>query len=78
MKTAVSVPGEIFDKAEKLARQMKKSRSRFYSDAIAEYVSRHDPGEITRALDNLYKEVDSRPHPSFSEAARRILVSDEW
>jgi hypothetical protein len=78
MKTAISVPTVLFDRAEDLARRMKKSRSRFYSDAIAEYVSRHDPAEITRTLDRLYKEIDSRPHRSLSEAARRLLVSDEW
>jgi metal-responsive CopG/Arc/MetJ family transcriptional regulator len=78
MKTAVSLPGELFDRAEKLARRMKKSRSRLYSDAISEYVSRHDPLEVTRALDALYSEVDSHPPPAISESARRVLVSTEW
>ena len=78
MKTAVSVPGVLFERADKLARKMKKSRSQLYSDAISEYVSRHDPAEVTKALDELYSELDSRPHRSLSEAARRLLVSSEW
>jgi mRNA interferase MazF len=40
MKTAVSVPDNVFERAEKLARRMRKSRSRFYSDALVEYVAR--------------------------------------
>jgi predicted transcriptional regulator len=78
MKTAISVPGALFDRADRLARKMKKSRSQLYSDAISEYVSRHDPAEVTKALDEIYSELDSRPHPSLSEAARRLLESTEW
>lgn len=78
MKTAISVPGVLFERADKLARKMKKSRSRLYSDAISEYVSRHDPAEVTKALDGLYSKLDSRPHRSLSEAARRVLESTEW
>ena len=78
MKTAISVPGVLFERADKLARKMKKSRSQLYSDAISEYVSRHDSAEVTKALDELYSEVDSRPHRSLSEVARRVLESTEW
>ncbi len=78
MKTAISVPGVLFERADKLARKMKKSRSQLYSDAISEYVSRHDSAEVTKALDELYSELDSRPHRSLSEVARRVLESTEW
>jgi hypothetical protein len=78
MKTAVSVPGVLFERADKLARKMKKSRSQLYSDAISEYVSRHDPADVTKVLDELYSDFDSRPHRSLSEAARQVLVSTEW
>ena len=78
MKTAISVPGVLFERADRLARKMKKSRSQLYSDAISEYVSRHDPAEVTKALDELYSELDSRLHRSLSEANRRVLVSIEW
>jgi len=78
MKTAVSVPSMLFERADRLARKMKKSRSQLYSDAISEYVARHDPAEVTKALDKLYSELDSRPHRSLSEAARRVLEASEW
>ena len=78
MKTAISVPNMLFERADRLARKMKKSRSQLYSDAISEYVSRHDPAEVTRALDALYSELDSRLDRSLSEVARRALNSTEW
>ena len=41
MKTAISIPDDVFEVAERLARRTKKSRSRLFSDAIGEYVARH-------------------------------------
>lgn len=51
MKTAVSVPADIFEKAERLARSEGRSRSDLYSAALREYVARHAPDEVTEALD---------------------------
>ena len=78
MKTVVSVPDAIFDRAEKLARRMRKSRSRFYSDALRESVARNDPATVTAALDALYKEEDSGPDAFVRERARRTLGSADW
>jgi len=36
MKTAVSIPDNVFKKAERLARRMKKSRSELFSNALTE------------------------------------------
>ena len=47
MKTAVSIPDEIFQSAERLARRTRKSRSQLFSDAVREYVARHAPEDIT-------------------------------
>jgi predicted transcriptional regulator len=50
MKTAVSLPDEVFQRAERLGKRLRKSRSALYGEAIAEYLARHDPDEITEAL----------------------------
>jgi predicted transcriptional regulator len=78
MKTAVSLPDEVFRDAERLARRLKKTRSELYKEAVAEYVARHDPEAITVALDRLTAEVDSRPDEFTSAAARRMLERSEW
>jgi predicted transcriptional regulator len=78
MKTAVSVPDAVFERAEKLARRMRKSRSQFYSDALVEYVARHDPAMVTAALDALYEREDSNPDRFVRESARRTLGSTDW
>jgi metal-responsive CopG/Arc/MetJ family transcriptional regulator len=78
MKTAVSVPDPIFERAEKLARRMRKSRSQLYSDALREYTARHDPATVTAALDALYDAEDSKPDRFVRESARRTLRSTDW
>ena len=64
MKTAVSIPDEVFESAERLARRTKKSRSRLFSDAVREYVARHTPAEVADEFVSL--------------AARRTLERNEW
>ncbi|MHB0981711.1 MAG: ribbon-helix-helix protein, CopG family [Thermoleophilia bacterium] len=55
MKTAISIPDDVFDEAEALARRMNKSRSEIYSRAVREYVARHSAGKVTEALDDLLR-----------------------
>jgi metal-responsive CopG/Arc/MetJ family transcriptional regulator len=78
MKTAVSIPDDVFEKAERLARRMKKSRSELFSRALAEYVARHAPDHVTEAINQVYAEIGVEPDPFSSAAARRALESVEW
>jgi metal-responsive CopG/Arc/MetJ family transcriptional regulator len=78
MKTAVSIPDDVFEEAEALARRAKRSRSEVYARALAEYVARHAPDRVTEAMDRVLAEVDE-PRDKFRErAARRTLERTEW
>jgi metal-responsive CopG/Arc/MetJ family transcriptional regulator len=48
MKTAISIPDDVFAGAERLAKRTKKSRSQLFSDAVREYLARHTAEEVTR------------------------------
>jgi len=78
MKTAVSIPDDLFRKADELASRMGKSRSEVYRDALADYVSRRDPGAVTRALDELADEFSAEERAFTAAAARRTLAQTEW
>ncbi len=78
MKTAVSLPDDVFEEAERLARRLKKSRSRIYSEAIAEYVVRHDPDAITAKLDEVWGREGAPRDEFVGAAARRILERTDW
>lgn len=78
MKIAVSVPDEIFEEAERLARRMKRSRSEVYSRALAEYVARHAPDRVTEAMDRALAELGEPGEPFLRVASRRVLKRSDW
>lgn len=78
MKTAVSIPDDVFKGAERLARRSGKSRSQLYSEALKEYVARHAPEEVTEALDRVCADLSGASDPFVSSAASRILERSEW
>ena len=79
MKTAVSVPDDLFAQVDRLARRSRRSRSEVYSAALREYVARHAPDEVTAALDRVIAEVGQPDGDRFSAAAARAtLGSSEW
>jgi antitoxin MazE6 len=78
MKTVVSIPDDVFEKAERLARRTKKSRSELFSAALREYVARHSPDEETESIDRVVDRIGDQTDDFVSEAARRILEKTEW
>jgi metal-responsive CopG/Arc/MetJ family transcriptional regulator len=50
MKTAISLPDELFERIERYCRQLKVSRSRLLADAAREYLARRqEPIDATTA-----------------------------
>jgi metal-responsive CopG/Arc/MetJ family transcriptional regulator len=78
MKTAVSVPEEVFEEGERLARRLQISRSELYSRAVHEYVCRHAPDHVTEALDRLVDELGPASDEFVQVAGRRSLERSEW
>jgi predicted transcriptional regulator len=79
MKTAVSVPDDLFAQVDRLARRSQRSRSEVYSAALREYVARHAPDEVTAGLDAVLAGIgEPDPDPFGSAAARRTLDATEW
>lgn len=78
MKTAVSVPDDVFKNVERLARETGRSRSEVYSAALREYAARHAPDEITDALDRVAEQIGEAPDAFMAAAASRVLETAEW
>ena len=78
MKTAISIPDEVYQGAERLARRTKKSRSRLYGEALKEYLARHAPDEVTEAMNRACAEVGETKDLFVSAVAHRILERSEW
>lgn len=78
MKTAISIPDELFEQTDELARRMHKSRSRVVAEALGEYVARHDPEAVTSALDQVVEELGRSDDEFTASAARRRLEDTDW
>lgn len=78
MKTAISVPDEVFEEAERLARRTKRSRSELYSVAMSEYLARHSPDEVTEAMNRVVDEVGQEGDEFMAAAGRLTLQRTEW
>ena len=78
MKTAVSVPDDVFEQVEKFARRTKRSRSEIYSAALREYIARHSPDEVTEAINRAVDQIGDQKDEFVAAAARRILERTEW
>ena len=80
MKTAISIPDDLFRRAERAARRLGLSRSAYYQRAIATYMERHNDAAITKALDGVYaqEEDEGRLDPIVEQLQYDSLPRDEW
>ena len=78
MKTAVSVPDEVFEKVERLARKAGRSRSEVFTAALAEYLARHAPDEVTEAMDRVCAAIGNQEDAFVIAAGHRVLENTEW
>jgi predicted transcriptional regulator len=78
MKTAISLPDSVFAEAEALARRLAKSRSQLYTEALIEYLARHDPDTVTARLDEVLEDVGGVDDAFVNAAATAALRRSEW
>ena len=78
MKVAVSIPDDIFQRAERLASQGRRSRSELYATALKEYLARHAQDEVTDAMNRVCDEVGGNDDAFLATAGMRVLADTEW
>lgn len=78
MKTVVSIPDDIFERAERLASQEQRSRSDVYAAALDQYLARHARDEITETMNRVCDEVGESDDAFLAAAGRRVLDRAEW
>ena len=78
MKTAVSIPDDVFADAERLASRLQTSRSNLYARALAEFVARHDDDRVTALMDQAVREAGGKGDAFLDAAARQAVQRAEW
>ena len=80
VKTAISLPDELYLRAERLAQRLGRSRSALYAEALAAYLTALDAeDEVTAALDELYQDdADASGGAPGAAAGRTLIDSGQW
>lgn len=78
MKTAISIPDNVFALAEQFAKQHKITRSSLFTAAVDEYIHHHREDGVTQKLDAIYGKEESSLDPVLSQLQSRSLPKEEW
>ncbi len=79
MKTAISLPDELFESAEALAHRLGVSRSELFANAVAEFIAHHDRARVTERLNAVYADsAHEPPDLGLAAAQARSIPRDTW
>jgi hypothetical protein len=82
VKTGVSINEHLFRQAEHLAGRMGISRSRLFSQAVEEFLERHEGKELLRRINKAHEDYPDSEDSQFVKVAkhstRRLLERDPW
>ena len=77
MKTAISLPDELFEQAEAEARRLGVSRSELYARALSAFVPSRQADTVTERLNRVYAAEPSEIHSALFEMQLRSLPPKE-
>ena len=78
MKTAISLPDDLFASADALARRLGMSRSGLFAAALADFIAKHKASKISERLDAVYAAEESRLDAATSRSQRKVIRRAEW
>lgn len=78
MKTAVSIPDNIFKTAERFAHERQLSRSALFTEAVAEFLAHHRHEGVTEELNRVYAGHDSGVEPMLARLQAITFSKEKW
>jgi metal-responsive CopG/Arc/MetJ family transcriptional regulator len=81
METAVSLPEQLFIRAEEYAKKHGLSRNELYVKAVSDYIRKKDEQEktdIVQTINKICDDLDTSLNPQMRAAAKRTLSSSKW
>jgi hypothetical protein len=78
MKTAISIPDDIFSAAENFAHQSHLSRSALFTRALVEFLSRRRNEGVTERLNRLYDKENSHLDEALSKMQASAISKEKW
>jgi metal-responsive CopG/Arc/MetJ family transcriptional regulator len=80
MKTAISMEDDLLAEADRMARRIGISRSRFLSLAVRDYLTRHRQEQMTERLNEIYRQNNAEEARLTGriKAKFRPAIKDRW
>lgn len=78
MKVAISLPDPVFDAAERLAQELRVSRSQLYAQALAAYLEARSASAVTAKLNAIHGPSPTVVDPAFAEAQLAAIGHEAW
>jgi len=78
MKTAISIPDNIFISADHLAKRLNMSRSELYTRAIQQYITECRHAGVKEKLDQVYASENASVDPTVLNAQAISIPMEEW
>jgi len=82
VRTAISIEQDLFTAVNKMARNMKISRSRLISDAVKDYLKKQENKRLLAQLNDVYADDTSEEEnlisKSMGKKQRKIIQSESW
>ncbi len=80
MKTAISIPDNLFNDAEITAKQLGLARSQLYTMAVKEFIEHHNKDKITEKLNVLYSKGNNIEELTDIgiDSLREATKNDSW
>ncbi|MDD4870598.1 MAG: ChpI protein [Kiritimatiellae bacterium] len=78
MKTAISIPNDVFKTADNFARRKKLSRSAVFTIAVTEFLSHHNQEDVTEQLNKVYGKQESSLDPVLHGLQFASISKEKW
>lgn len=79
MKTAISIPDDLFEAAEKMAKRLKISRSELYQRAVTHFLQQQGSDIVRESLDRVYSKKSNRGlDPLVRAISEQIIREEDW
>ena len=78
MKTAISIPNNVYRKAESFAKRNRLSRSALYTEAVKLFMDQRKPEDVTGRLNEIYGKESSELDPVLQAMQTRSVSRESW
>ncbi len=82
MKTAISIPDNLFFMVEEMTKSLKVSRSQFIIHAVKDYIAKQKNRELFETLNRVYSTVDTSQEVKLRKETKKyyskLCESEKW